>query len=58
MAPSTGRPARPATRKAQVERCLEALKKDRLVKWNRNGTWNLTDKGLKTHDRLTVQAGE
>jgi integrase len=58
MAPSTGRPARPATRKAQVERCLKALKKDRLVKKNRNGTWNLTDKGLKTHDRLTVQAGE
>ena len=58
MAPSTGRPARPATRKAQVERCLKALKKDRLVKWNGNGTWNLTDKGLKTHDRLIVQAGE
>ncbi|MEE1565977.1 MAG: hypothetical protein V1249_13445, partial [Acidimicrobiales bacterium] len=58
MAPSTGGPAWPATRKAQVARCLKALKKDRLVKMHRNGTWSPTEKGLKTHLRPTDQAGE
>ena len=58
MAPSTGGPAWPATRKAQIARCLKALKKDRLVKMHRNGTWSPTEKGLKTHLRPTDQAGE
>ncbi len=58
MSPQTGRPARPATRKAQVKRCLQALEKDRLVKKARNGTWSLTDTGLEAHARLTGQAGE
>ena len=58
MAPATGGPAWPSTRKAQVQRCLKALKKDRLVKMHRNGTWSPTEEGLKTHLRLTVQAGE
>jgi hypothetical protein len=58
MSPGTGGTARPATRKAQVNRCLQALKKDRLVKKARNGTWSLTDTGLEAHARLTGQAGE